>query len=138
MPKSKQSQPRLVAAREIRDYFQSNVKAANKVAKDANVSTNSVLGADGDASRCRGRINPAFSEAFVAAHPGTTYAEKSDAEKHLLDVPLTSPKTGRAIKGVTLPIAEVRRLAGAPAKGKVSSAALVAAGEAYQREHGQR
>lgn len=135
--KSKQSL-RPVAAREIRDYFQSNPKQAAKVAEQAGVSTNSVLGEGGDASRCRGRLNPAFAEAFVAAHPGTTYAEKSVAEKRTLDVPLTSPKTGRPIKGVSLPIAEVRRLAGAPAKGKVSSAALVAAGEAYQREQGQR
>lgn len=125
------------SAQTLREFWQSNASLAQTVAGDANVSTNSVLGAEGDVSRIRGRINPAFyregtpgGDAIRKA--GLTYGEKSDAEVKTVEVPRVSPKTGRAIKSTILPLSEARTLAGEPTnrKGKMSSASLLKVAEA--------
>lgn len=124
-----------VTAKTIRLAFQTGTLDASNVV-DANgkpVSPLSVLGRDGDASRVRGRLNPAFVQAFLTANPASTYAEKSVAEVPMVQVPLTSPKTGRAIKPVTMPRSEAKALAGVGGrKGRLSAEHLLAAGKAYQ------
>lgn len=124
-----------VTAKTIRTAFQSGALDPAKVvnAKGEPVNTGCLF--SGPQGRGRGRLNPAFVQAFLDANPGTTYAEKV-AEVKTVTVPLTSPKTGRPIKPVTLPMAEVRSLAGKAGKvGRLSSADLIAAGQAYQKAH---
>jgi hypothetical protein len=123
----------------VRKFWQENAALAAEVAAEAGVSTNSVLGADGDAKRIRGRINPAFystgrgAEALTAA--GLTYGEKSVAEVKTVTVPRVSAKTGRAIKPTVLPLAEARVLAGEAEnrKGIMSSASLLKVAEALTK-----
>jgi hypothetical protein len=124
-----------VSAKTIRTAFQTGALDAAKVvdAKGKPVTPLSVLGRDGDASRVRGRVNPAFVTAFLEANPGSTYAEKSQAESPMVEVPLVSPKTGRPVKPVTLPRAEVRSLAGIEGRrGRIAKSDLAAAGVAFQ------
>lgn len=123
-----------VSAKVIRTAFRDGTLDASKVV-DANgkpVNPVSIFGTDGDVSRCRGRLNPAFAEFYVANVKGTSYSEKV-AEVSTIEVPLNSPKTGRPIKPVTLPVSEVRALAGISGKaGRISKADLAKAGEAWQ------
>jgi len=125
------------SAQTLREFWQENAALATEVANGAGVSTNSVLGAEGDTSRIRGRVNPAF---YAEGTPGGdairkagfTYSEKSDAEVKTVEVPRVSAKTGRAIKPTVLPLAEARALAGEPTnrKGRMSSASLLKVAEA--------
>jgi hypothetical protein len=94
------------------------------------VSSASLTGTNG--GPVRGRIHPALVAALVEAHPRRFSApEKTDkAEKVVktVAVPRFSQSTGRAIKAATLPIAEVRTLAGKPgSKGRLAKADLTAA-----------
>lgn len=122
-----------VAASEVRAFFQANPKVAQEVAEAAGVATNSVLGADGDASRIRGRINPAF----------TAHFNETQAPKHYQEVPkggiartplmVTVPRTGangRALKAVEVERSEALRLLGYAEnrKGSLSSADLAKVG----------
>jgi hypothetical protein len=124
------------SASTVRAFWQANAEDAQRIATAANVSTNSVLGADGDTSRIRGRINPAFYASgegqALLTKAGLTYGEKSSAEVKTVEVPRVSPKTGRAIKSTVLPLSEARVLAGEPEnrKGKMSSASLLKVAEA--------
>lgn len=123
-----------VSAKVIREAFRNGTLDVAKVVDGKGDAVNpvSVLGANGDATRCRGRLNPAFAAYFVENTPGTSYAEKV-AEVSTIEVPLNSPKTGRPIKPVTLPVSEVRALAGISGKaGRISKADLAKAGEAFQ------
>jgi len=116
-----------VPASTVRAFFQANVKAAKAVAAEKSVSTNSVLGADGNAKNIRGRINPAFIEAYTEA-TGNTYTEVPKGGvarvEPTVEIPRVSPKTGRAVKPTILPLTEARTLAGHAAnrKGLLSSA----------------
>lgn len=124
-----------VSAKFVRAAFRDGTLDASKVvdAKGNAVNTASLFGASGDSTKVRGRIHPAFVAAFNESGLGT-YAEKSVAEKNMVTVPLNSPKTGRPIKPVSLPIGEVRVLAGIVGKkGRISSADLANAGRAYQK-----
>lgn len=125
----------LVTAAAIRKAFQSGaLNVADVVdAKGNPVNPVSVLGRDGDTSRIRGRVNPAFAAHFVANTPGTEYKEKV-AERKTRDLTYSvKDKAGRSRKrSVTLTIAEVRALAGVTGKkGRLSQADLDRAGEAY-------
>lgn len=130
-----------VSAKTIRTAFQTGTLDASKVVdgKGKPVTPLSVLGRDGDASRVRGRVNPAFVAAFLAANPTATYAEKSQAESPMVEVPLVSPKTGRSVKPVVLPRAEVRALAGIEGRrGRIGKSDLLAAGAAFQAKRNSK
>jgi hypothetical protein len=121
-----------VTAKTIRQAFQSGALDPAKVVNAKGDAVNPACLFSGPQGKGRGRLNPAFVAAFLDANPGTTYAEKV-AEVKMVEVPLTSPKTGRPIKPVSLPISEVRTLAGvAGKKGRLSQADLTAAAKAYQ------
>lgn len=133
---SKRSVKTPVSAKTIRTAFRDGTLNVKDV-KDANgkpINPVSVLGADGDASRCRGRLLPAFAAFYTEKFPNTTYAEKSGADERTVEVPRVSAKTGRPVKPTRLPIAEVRALAGVSGKkGRLSKADLLAAAEALTK-----
>lgn len=122
-----------VPASTVRAFYQSNPKVAAEVAEAAGVATNSVLGADGDASRIRGRINPAFVAYFNETQAPQNYAEVPKGgiarEPLTVTVPRTG-KNGRALKPVTMPRSEALAILGyAPnRKGNLSSADLAKVG----------
>lgn len=118
-----------VTAQTIRAAYHTGALDAAKVvdAKGKAVPTGSLFG--GPQGRGRGRLNPAHVEAFLAANPGTAYAEKV-AEVKTVDLPMVSAKTGRPVKPVTVPLSEFRALSGQK-MGKPSAASLQAASEAY-------
>lgn len=121
-----------VDTKTIRNAFVTGALDASKVvdAKGKPVSTASLLGADGTGTKVRGRLHPAFVAAFEAANPGTVFVEGAEANVKTVEVPRTSAK-GRPMKPATLPIAEVRRLAGIEGKkGRISKADLAKAGAA--------
>ena len=133
---SKRSVKTPVSAKTIRTAFRDGTLNVKDV-KDANgkpVNPVSIFGPEGDQSRCRGRLNPAFAAFYTEKVKGTTYAEKSGADERTVEVPRVSAKTGRAIKPTVLPIAEVRALAGVSGKkGRLSKADLTAAAEALTK-----
>lgn len=97
------------------------------------VSAASLTGTNG--GPVRGRIHPALVAALVAAHPRKYEAPaegvKAAKAAKTVEVPQFSQKTGRPVKAATLPIAEVRTLAGKPgSKGRLSKADLTAAATA--------
>jgi hypothetical protein len=99
------------------------------------ISLASLVGADGTGEKVRGRIHPAFAEALVKAQPRKfslpEAGEKATPAVKTVEVPRWSQKTGRPVKAVSLPIAEVRTLAGKPgSKGRLSKADLTAAAKA--------
>lgn len=99
------------------------------------VSLASLLGADGKGEKVRGRIHPAFAEALVKAQPRKfvlpVAGEKAAPVAKTVEVPRFSQKTGRPVKPVTMPVAEVRALAGKPgSKGRLGKADLAAAAKA--------
>lgn len=86
----------------------------------------------------RGRLSPAVRDAFLSskAGKGKSYGEKSPAEGRTVVLPLTKPnaKGARLKRPESFPIAQVRTLAGAPAKGRLSSKHIATAVEAVQAE----
>jgi hypothetical protein len=86
----------------------------------------------------RGRLNPAIAAAYVAANKGTIYSEKSVAEKRMVTLPLVK----RSAKGASLkrpeafPVSEVRTLAGAPSKGRLSREHLATAARKVEAQRG--
>lgn len=130
---------RAVSVKEIRTAFQNGtLSVADVTDEDGNpVNPASVLGAGGDVSRVRGRVNPAFSAHFVASTPGTTYAEKT-AEGKTVTLPLVklNAKGARMQKPEAFPIAQVRALAGAPERGRLSAKHITDAAQAVQTERG--
>jgi len=89
----------------------------------------------GPQGRGRGRLNPAFVQAFIDANPGATYDQKgANAQPKTVSVPRTSPKTGRPVKPTVLPLSEVRALAGVSGKrGRLSSTDLANAAAALDK-----
>lgn len=132
----------LVSAATIRAAYQNGTLDAAKVAQAAAdltggkpVSTNSVLGADGDASRVRGRINPVFVAAFLKANPNSEYVEKkvtskADETKVTLPVVRTSASGATLKRPVEVTMSEARRLSG-QAKGRLGKASIEKAATAY-------
>lgn len=137
---SKASKTVLTAAPGVRKFWQDNATLAAKVAGNAGVSTASVLGPEGDLSRLRGRMNPAFYEkgtegGDILAKNGFRYSEipsGGQSSARTVSIPRVSPKTGRAVSPTVLPLAEARALAGQPSntKGVPSKAARVKVAEA--------
>lgn len=133
------SNPTIATPKQVREWARTIDLSTVVDGKGNPAPTASILGKSGDGSKVRGRVHPLFNAAYEAAHPGTVVQEKTGLDVKQVEVPLFSPKTGRAVKPVTLPLPEVRRLAGIEGKkGRIPSAALVAAGEAYQKAKGLR
>lgn len=131
MSKSTTTAPVATAA-VIRAAFQNGTLDVTKVVNEKGEQVNpiSVLGRDGDASNIRGRVHPAFTEAFLAANPKAVIG-KGSAPK-MVEVPMFSTKTGRAIKPVLRPITEVRAAAGKAGKaGRLSSADMLKAAQVF-------
>jgi hypothetical protein len=128
-----------VSIKTIRTAFQDGTLDATKVvdSKGNPVNANSVLGRDGDVSRVRGRIHPAFVAAYVEANPGSVYAEKSAVEQSTITLPVTkTSKSGATLaRPVEVPLSEFRRLSG-QAMGRPSAAAKATAADAYKAENG--
>jgi hypothetical protein len=85
----------------------------------------------------RGRLHPSAVAAFLAVNPDASYQEKSVAEAKMVTVPVTkTSKTGATLKRpVSLPISQVRALAGSgDKKGRLSSADVVAAARAFEAQ----
>lgn len=84
----------------------------------------------------RGRLAPSLISTFLTANPGAVYKvapKRKSAETVML--PRTG-KNGRPLKPVEVPIGEARALADEVGKrGKMSSASLVTAGNAWQAAH---
>jgi hypothetical protein len=123
-----------VSAREIRQAY---ANGDFDVPEGTNIA--SLVGRNGD-GRVRGRLNPAVVEAYLGskAGKGRSYAEKSVAEAKMVTLPLTKPnaKGARLKRPEAFPISEVRALAGAPAKGRLSEKHLLAAAERVQESRG--
>lgn len=124
-----------VSAKAIRTAY---AEGAFTVPEGTNLA--SLVGKDGN-GKVRGRLNPAVVEAFLAspAGKGHTYAEKSVAEAKSITLTLTRrDKNGKSRGKVTetLPVAEVRALAGAPAKGRLSQKTLDTATERLEASRG--
>lgn len=125
-----------VDTKTVRMAFATGALDASKVvdAKGKPVSTASLFGADGTGEKVRGRLKPEFIDAFIAANPGTKFVEGPAANVKTVEVPRTGAK-GKALKPATLPIAEVRRLAGIEGKkGRLSKADLAKAGAALMAQ----
>lgn len=132
------SKPLVVSTATIRAAFgaDGNLNPADVTdAKGNPVSTASLFGADGSGTKVRGRIHPAFVAAYLSANPGHAFGEGANAPaSRTVMLPLTSAKTGRAIKPVEVSVTEAKRLAGVEGKrGRLSSEELVAAAAAYQK-----
>lgn len=120
---------RIVTPAEVRAAFTSGdlslkdvkeTKGANK-GKPANPA--SIVGGK-TKGIVRGRVSPLFVAHFLAANPGTEYAEKTKAPEATVEVPRVS-KNGRALKSVTAPVSAVRAASG-QAKGRLSKASIAA------------
>lgn len=120
------------------------VRAAYKAGKfpaAEGVSLDSLIGAKGDGN-ARGRINPAHVKSFLASKAGKGYTmpnlgnggDKAPAPSREVSVPRVKTDAKgrkRTLKPVTLPMAEVRRLAGVEGKkGRLSQADIAKAGAA--------
>lgn len=131
-PLSKSLTP--VSAKQIRAAY-----AAGEFTVPEGTNIASLVGRNGD-GRVRGRLNPAVVEAYLSskAGKGKSYAEKSEAEQNMVTLPLVrkSAKGARLSRPEQFPIAEVRALAGAPAKGRLSTKHLEAAAERVQEQRG--
>lgn len=123
-----------VSAREIRQAY---ANGEFTVPEGTNIA--SLVGRNGD-GRVRGRLNPAVVEAFLAskAGKGRSYSEKSVAEQRMVTLPLVRKNSkGASLKRPeAFPIGEVRKLAGAPAKGRLSAEHLATAAERVQEQRG--
>lgn len=127
------STPTTVAPAAVREAYRSGrLNAADVLdAKGNPVDPTSIFGANGDVSRCRGRVNPAFVAHFEANTPGAVVKEKFVAPR-MVTVPMFSTKTGRPVKSIEKPIDEVRAAAGTTGKaGRLSNADLLAAAKAF-------
>lgn len=115
-----------VTAAQIRAAFRDGSLDASKVVDAKGNPVNAACLTSGPQGTGRGRINPALVQTFLDANPGATYNQKaSNAQPKTVEVPRVSPKTGRPVKPTTLPISEVRALAGVSGKkGRLSSADL--------------
>lgn len=138
------SNPTLVSARTIRTAFQTGALKVEAVkdAKGKVVSPASILGKAGDGKVVRGRLHPAFIEAYKAANPGHDYREKAvkstgGKSSGTVTLPVTkTSKSGATLKRpVEVPMAEFRRLSGTT-RGRVGAKAVEAATAAYMAEHG--
>lgn len=122
-----------VAPSAVREAFRSGRLNVSDVldAKGKPVNPASILGAGGDVSKCRGRVNPAFVAHFEANTPNTIVREKFTAPR-MVTVPMFSKKTGRPVKSIEKPVDEVRKAAGTTGKaGRLSQADLLAAAKAF-------
>lgn len=124
-----------VSAREIRQAY---ANGDFTVPEGTNIA--SLVGRNGD-GRVRGRLNPAVVQAFLTskAGKGKSYAEKSEAEGRTVTLTLTRRDKNGKSRGkvdVSMPVAEVRSLAGAPAKGRLSNAHLATATERAEAARG--
>lgn len=124
-----------VDAKTIRAAFHNGDLDASKVVNDKGEAVNTASLFGGPQGRGRGRLHPALVQAFLDANPGTTYDQKgANAQPKTVEVPRVKTDAKgrkRALKPVTLPIAEVRALAGVSGKrGRLSSTDLARAGEA--------
>ncbi len=98
-----------------------------KGGKDVPAPTASLFGKDGTRAKpgvVRGRLHPAFREAFEAANPGTVVREKIRAAEPTVMVPRTGAN-GKSLKPVEAKVADVRKVANQP-KGRLSNASLKA------------
>lgn len=99
----------------------------------------SLVGRNGD-GKVRGRLNPVVVEAFLTspAGKGRSYAEKSVAEQKTIMLPLVkrNAKGARLQRPEAFPVSEVRALAGAPARGRLSSKHIAKAAERVQEQRG--
>lgn len=126
-----------VSAATIRQAFRDGTLNVADVKNEKGEAVNpaSIFGADGTGQKVRGRLNPAFVAAYLAANPTASYAEKSVAEKRTVMLPLVSAKTGKAIKPVEVTVTEARALAGVPGgKGRLSADTLAKAAAAFQSQ----
>lgn len=95
----------------------------------------------GPQGRGRGRLPKTAVAAFEAENPGFVYAgEKSKVEAKSVVLPLTKPNARGAMlkRPESVPVSEVRRLAGHPAgkRGRLSKADIAKATEAIMQERG--
>lgn len=124
-----------VSAKVIRASF-----AAGEFTLSEGTPNASLVGREGGSGVVRGRLHPKVVADFLAsdAGKGKSYAEKSVAEAKSVTLPLTKPnaKGARLKRPESFPIAQVRALAGAPAKGRLSSKHIATAVERVQAERG--
>lgn len=124
-----------VSASTVREAFRNGTLDASAVldAKGKAVPTVSLFGADGTSGKVRGRIHPAFVAAFNALDSGVQYAETKGGEKTVTvpRIKIDAKGRKRALAPVTLPVSEVRALAGISGKrGRISAASIAKAGAA--------
>lgn len=119
------------SASEVRAWARENVASLPE-----GTNLDSIFGKD-NSGVVRGRLNPVISAAFTEA-TGRPYSEKSVAEKRMVTLPLTKPnaKGARLKRPEAFPLSEVRALAGAPAKGRLSSKHIATAVERVQEQRG--
>lgn len=120
------SDVKAVTAAEVREWFNAHPKSVPEGDKSV-----------GKESKGRGRISPAALKVYFNSHKDAEYAKstvKASAKTVDLVVPMTD-KAGRKRPDlhVTLPLSEVRTLAGQPTdtRGRVSADTLAKAAEAY-------
>lgn len=109
-----------VSARTIREAFQNGEFEAPEVAHKSL------------AKGARGRLHPEGVKAYLKANRGATYSEKSDAEALAVEVPYTkrNKRGHRLSRTATLPVSEVRRLAGIEGRrGRLPKSAIEVASE---------
>jgi hypothetical protein len=87
--------------------------------------------------KVRGRVPAGVGTLFTEA-TGRPYAEKSVAEQRSVMLPLTKPNArgARLKRPEAFPISEVRALAGAPSRGRLSSKHIAIAAERVQEQRG--
>lgn len=115
---------------EVRAWAQDNEQAV----ADAGLS---VAFLNPPSGKVRGRVPAGVGTLFTEA-TGRPYAEKSVAEQKTVTLPLTKPNArgARLKRPESFPIAEVRRLAGAPERGRLSSKHIATAVERVQEQRG--
>ena len=131
MPSKSQKNLTPASSAEVRAWAAENVPALEA----AKVSTAFLNPPSG---KVRGRVPEGARVLFTEA-TGRPAAEKSVAETKHIDLTLTKrDKAGRSRGKVTesFPVAEVRRLGGAPAKGRLSSAVIAQAVDRIQADRG--
>lgn len=86
--------------------------------------------------KARGRLHPAIVTAFEAANPNASYVVGTKSPKTVtVRVTGTNKNGGKTSRSKEIPVSEARTLAGVTAsKGRLSDAAVVAAGEALSAQ----
>lgn len=126
---SKNTSP--ASTREVRAWAAENAEAL----AEAGIS---VAFLNPPSGKVRGRV-PAAAGALFTEATGRPYSERSEAEAKTINLTLQRrDKNGRGRGKVTVavPVAEVRSLGGAPAKGRLSQKVLDTAVERLQEQRG--